>query len=373
MKTTLLTIIAASMLPLAAFAQSPPTQPVPPVPPNQPPGADRHEKNEKKVPVTFLGIETSEVPTVLSDQLGLAKGFGLVVDYVVPDSPAAAAGVQQNDIIKMLNDQILMEPEQLSKLIRSYSEGTTITLTLLRKGKEEKVTAKLSKKDVPQDREFGPGRHRHGFPFGDHDMDDFGLNGDFNEQMKHLKEQIGSVNERVIHDAVMQSQAAAQQVRDEAQRRRDEAQRIRDDVQRARDQARRYADRAREQARRAAGQIEVTRSDADGGLRTTNIDIGKAQIVYSDDKGELRLEKIDGKKVLTAKDPQGLLQFSGPVETEEDVNKLPNDVRERYLKLKEHDLPSALSSPHTEQKNDSDTDEGDEENNTGTTQSFQTL
>jgi S1-C subfamily serine protease len=68
-----------------------------------------------KVPVTYLGVETSEVPRVLSEQLGLAKGFGLVVDYVVPDSPAAAAGVQQNDIIKMLNDQILTDPEQYAQ------------------------------------------------------------------------------------------------------------------------------------------------------------------------------------------------------------------------------------------------------------------
>ena len=68
---------------------------------------DHHEKRPK-VPVTYLGVDTSQVPTVVSDQLGLAKGFGLVVDYVEPNSPAATAGVQQNDILKMLNDQILI-------------------------------------------------------------------------------------------------------------------------------------------------------------------------------------------------------------------------------------------------------------------------
>jgi PDZ domain len=374
MKTKLIAVIALTLLPLAAFTQAPPNQPNPPPPPGPPPGngPERHERNEKKVPVTYLGIETSEVPTVLSEQLGLAKGFGLVVDYVVPDSPAAAAGVQQNDVIKMLNDQILTEPDQLSKLIRSYSEGTTVTLTLLRKGKEEKVTAKLSKKEVPQGRE--PGRHRHpGFPFGDHDMGDFGLNGDFKEQMENLKERIGDTSQGIIHDAVMQAQAAAQQARDEAQRRRDQGQRVRDAAQRARDEARRFAERAREQARRAAGQIEVTRSDEEGGLKTTNIDIGKAQIVYSDDKGELRIEKIDGKKVLTAKDPQGLLQFSGPVETQEDLNKVPAEVRDRYQKLQEHDLPSAISSQHADQDKDSDVDEDDEGESSSATQSFDTL
>ena len=93
------TIAAIALLPIAGFAQTPPAPPMPPTPPIPP---DRHEKTPK-IPVTFLGVETSEVPNVVSEQLGLAKGFGLVVDYVVPDSPAAAAGVQQNDIIKIFS------------------------------------------------------------------------------------------------------------------------------------------------------------------------------------------------------------------------------------------------------------------------------
>jgi S1-C subfamily serine protease len=91
------TIVIITLLPIAGFAQpSPPAPPIPPTPPSPP---ERHEKLPK-VPVTFLGVETSEVPNVVSEQLGLAKGFGLVVDYVVPYSPAAAAGVQQNDNFK---------------------------------------------------------------------------------------------------------------------------------------------------------------------------------------------------------------------------------------------------------------------------------
>src|SRR4029077_8029985 len=136
---------------------NPPSAPLPPLPPNPP--KDRDRDKGPKVPVTILGVETSEVPRVVSEQLGLAKGFGLVVDYVVPDGPAAAAGVQQNDILKMLNDQILTEPDQLAKLVRSYSEGTNVTLTVLRKGQEQKITVKLTKREVPQRHEFGPGRH----------------------------------------------------------------------------------------------------------------------------------------------------------------------------------------------------------------------
>jgi hypothetical protein len=331
-KKSILLIAAIALLPLATLAQSPPPNPPNPPPPPGPPERpeDRHEKMPK-VPVTFLGIETSEVPNVVSEQLGLSKGFGLVVDYVVPDSPAAAAGVQQNDIIKMLNDQILTEPGQLAKLVRSFSEGTNVTLTLLRKGKEQKVTVKLAKKDMPQHPEFGPRHHRHGgFPFGEHDFGDFRM-GDLTEQMTRLKDQLGDQNRGLVHDAVVKA---------------------RDEMMRARDEA-------REQMERAGDQIRFWSKDQDA-LKATKIDIGKAQIVFSDDKGEMKLETVAGKKLLTAKDPQGKLLFSGPVESKEDLDKMPADVRQRYEKLREHDLP-AVGSPGDGDEESGPTDLDEEE------------
>ena len=93
------TITIIALLPIAAFAQTPPAPPQPPQPPHPPgmpghhePGMPGHREKGPKVPVTYLGVDTSQVPTVVSDQLGLAKGFGLVVDYVEPNSPAATAG-----------------------------------------------------------------------------------------------------------------------------------------------------------------------------------------------------------------------------------------------------------------------------------------
>ena len=182
MKTKTLAMIAAlGLLPITGFAQTPPAPPnpsvapIPPVPP-VPPYKDKDKDKDRgpKVPVTFLGVETSSVPRVVSEQLGLAKGFGLVVDYVVPDGPAAAAGVQQNDIIKMFNDQILMEPDQLAKLVRSYPEGTNVTLTILRKNAETKVTVKLGKKEVRQR---------------DHDYGMFNME-DMNEKMQAMTEKM---------------------------------------------------------------------------------------------------------------------------------------------------------------------------------------
>src|SRR6476620_8079620 len=294
--------ITIALLTIAAFAQTPPPPPQAPQPPRppHPPGMPGHDEKRPRVPVTYLGVDTSQVPTVVSDQLGLAKGFGLVVDYVEPNSPAATAGVKQNDILKMLNDQILIEPSQLRKLLQTFPEGTEVTLTVLRKGQEQKLTAKLARKEVPQ--------RRGAFPGGNHDRDwDFDATGDLGEQMKNLKEQLKDQlgdQRGIIRDAVTQAHEAAR--------------------------------RARDDAHRAADQLRIFFED-DGAAKASKIDLGKAQIVFSDDKGELKLANVDGRKLLTVKDPQGKLLFSGPVETKEDLDKMPADVRERYDRLQQHD------------------------------------
>src|SRR6478672_3635893 len=318
--------ITIALLTIAAFAQTPPAPPQPPQPPRppHPPGMPDHREKRPKVPVTYLGVDTSQVPTVVSDQLGLAKGFGLVVDYVEPNSPAATAGVQQNDILKMLNDQILIEPSQLRKLLQTFPEGTEVTLTVLRKGQEQKLTAKLARKEVPQ--------RRSAFPGGNHDGHwDFDATGDLGEQMQNLKEQLKDQlgdQRGIIRDAVTQAHEAAR--------------------------------RARDDAHRAADQLRIFFED-DGAAKASKIDLGKAQIVFSDDKGELKLANVDGRKLLTVKDPQGKLLFSGPVETKEDLDKMPADVRERYDRLQQNDLPTVAPRSDAESADDADTDDADDQ------------
>src|SRR5438132_978765 len=324
MKIKSIAIIAAiAFLPIAGFTQTPPAPPGPP-PPDQPGHKHEHEK-APKVPMTFLGVETSQIPSVVSEQLGLPKGFGLVVDYVVPDSPSAAAGIQQNDILKMLSDQILIEPTQLRKLLQNFSEGTEVTLTILRKGQEQKITVKLTKKEVPQRRSWIPG----GKPGLHWDFDDVGDPGEQMQDLKEqLQEQLGGAQHGVIREAVMKAREAAR--------------------------------RAREDAGRAAREIRILSNDH-GALRATKIDIGKAQIVFSDDKGEMKVENVDGKKLLTAKDAQGKLLFSGPVETKEDLDKMPAEVRERYEKLQQHDLPAVAPRADFDEDESGDADDGDDE------------
>lgn len=335
MKTNSIIFTLAAMLPLLSFAQAPGV-PAPPAPPVAPVPPDTSRDRRPKEPVTWLGVETSEVPRVLSEQLGLARGFGVVVDYVVPDGPAAAAGVKESDILKMLNDQILTEPEQLGKLVRSFPDGTSVTLTILRKGAETKVTVKLAKRDMPV--RHGMGTFDKRFNFGN---GDFGMVENL-ENLKDLKNQLGDMQRGFIHDAVEQAQREAERVKGEVMRAQDEV-------------------------RRSIGQVRVSTTDDNGTIKTTRIDLGKAQIVYSDAKGEMKIDSIDGKKQLTAKDPQGRLLFSGPVETDQDRAKMPAELRERFEKFKEKDLPAAMPPPPLQpslQNNDNE-DEDDDASESG--------
>ncbi|MDP9004838.1 MAG: PDZ domain-containing protein [Verrucomicrobiota bacterium] len=350
MKTKTIAVMAAlGLLPITGFSQTPPAPPLPPAPPTNPvpplqpvvPKDKDHDRDKgPKIPVTFLGVETSEVPRVVSEQLGLAKGFGLVVDYVVPDGPAATAGVQQSDILKMLNDQILMQPDQLAKLVRSFPENTSVTLTILRKGAETKVTVKLGKREVPsRNNYFGPDPSRH------HHDKDMGFN--YNFQMPDMSD---------LPDL--------QKMREDLAKMK-----IGPMVNNAVRDAQREAMRARAEALKAARRVRVVTSDA-GAQKSTTIDLDRAVIVSTDPQGELKIEKVDGKRVLTAKDPQGRLLFSGPVDSKEELEKVPADVRQRYEKLEHKDLPGVMpfasNDRMEEMDNDNDNDndnESDEEDN----------
>jgi serine protease Do len=348
MKTNTLAIIAAlGLLPITGLAQTPPAPPPPPNQPNQPippvPPRDKDKDRDRdkgpKVPVTFLGVETSSIPRVVSEQLNLPKGFGLVVDYVVPDGPAAAAGVQQNDILKMFNDQILMEPDQLAKLVRSYQEGTNVTLTILRKNAETKVTVKLGKREVrTRDNMFD--KHRPGH-------DDFGM---MNEHLNDMKRDMGDFKFEFgdMSDLGPSIRETVANARREAAR--------------ATAQARADARRARDEARRSAREMRVFSRDK-GAMKATTIDLGKATIMFTDEKGEMKIETVSGKKILTAKDPQGRLLFSGPVDTKEDLDKVPAEVRQRYDKLEQKDLQAIIPNQFVDREDADDQDNDNDNDN----------
>ena len=115
---------------------------------------------------------------------------------------------------------------------------------------------------------------------------------------------------------------------------------VREAVARAKDQAM----RAQDEAQRAVRGLRIVTTD-DGLTKSTRIDLGKATVTFSDDQGELKMESVNGVKMLTAKDAQGKVLYNGPIDTEEERATLPANVRQRFEKLERQELPKVPAAP----------------------------
>src|SRR5438270_2763015 len=91
----------------------------------------------------WMGVGVSRVPTALGKQLRMPKGTGLVVGVVEPEGPADKAGLQEDDVIQKLNDQILVNEQQLDVLVRTFKVGDEVKLGIIREGKPQTITVKL--------------------------------------------------------------------------------------------------------------------------------------------------------------------------------------------------------------------------------------
>lgn len=96
----------------------------------------------------WIGLRCSNVDGALRAQLGLAEGKGLLVDEVVPDSPAKKAGVAQFDVLVKYGDRELTTVGDLVEAVQK-TETKEIEVGLIRAGKP--LTLKVT-----------PAEHSHG-------------------------------------------------------------------------------------------------------------------------------------------------------------------------------------------------------------------
>lgn len=89
----------------------------------------------------WLGIECYPVPAPLQAQLNLPEQQGLLVESVVPDSPAAKAGIKPFDILMKVGDKPLKAPGELIEAVEA-AKDKEVSLEVLRGGKPQKIKAK---------------------------------------------------------------------------------------------------------------------------------------------------------------------------------------------------------------------------------------
>lgn len=92
----------------------------------------------------YIGVGYQPVDPQVASALNLNTTNGIVVTQVDPNSPAARAGLQPDDVILALNGQTIDQNHVLTGLLLTHKPGETVTLTVLRNGKQMQMSITLA-------------------------------------------------------------------------------------------------------------------------------------------------------------------------------------------------------------------------------------
>jgi hypothetical protein len=250
-------------------------------------------------PSAYLGAMTAPVDDALATQLKMPIGVGVVVTHVDPQSKAAGV-LKPHDVVRMVDDQLLVNPEQLSIITRLRAPGETVNLKVIRQGEPIDVPVELVSKELPPVR-----RH----PFSS-------SGGGF---MVHsggsVNIQPGGMSARTFafpggSVTIQSGEASPEQARD---------------VERRMRVAFGHADHVRAAGAASSARV-VTRSARPGetGGTWTLTENGRTLTLAIDAAGARRL---------TVTDAAGEPVFAGPVDTDEQEDAIPADLRRGYGEL----------------------------------------
>ena len=97
---------------------------------------------------SWLGVSVAEVTPEKVKELKLPAERGALIGKIVPDSPAAKAGLKENDVVTEINGQRVEGSEQFRRMIREIPAGRTAQLSVWRDGRQQSVTVTLGKADA---------------------------------------------------------------------------------------------------------------------------------------------------------------------------------------------------------------------------------
>jgi S1-C subfamily serine protease len=145
----------------------------------------------------FLGVQSQPVTPELKSRLNLGADQGVLVTEVVPNSPAAKAGLKTEDVITAVNGKAVNDPRQLREAVRQAGVGKEVTLKVVRGQKTQELKAKLEEApggiSFPS---FPPGfRPPEGFP-NPGGQPPF-VSGDAQKKIQQLEKQVQDLEKRV--------------------------------------------------------------------------------------------------------------------------------------------------------------------------------
>jgi serine protease Do len=97
---------------------------------------------------SWLGVGISEVTADKVKELKLPAERGVVLGKVVPESPAAKAGMKESDVVTEINGQRVEGTAQFRRMVREIPAGRTAQLTVWRDGRAQTISVTMGKSEM---------------------------------------------------------------------------------------------------------------------------------------------------------------------------------------------------------------------------------
>ena len=234
----------------------------------------------------WLGVATAPVDAVVAAQLDLPEGIGAAVKMVIPDSPAEAAGIRKHDIFFEIGGEPVKSPEHLGELIRKKSSGESVEVAVIQRGEKKALNLTLGQRPAHLQNNEVENEN----PFGN--RIELGELGGLDFEMLPFKG----------NDAAMGN--------------------FQQQIEKMRKQMEMHLE----------GMFELEQFD--NMLPGAGRIMGSRTMMFSNEEGSIEISSKDGKTNLTAKDPAGEIIYEGAVNTEEEIAKLPENLRDKLKEFK---------------------------------------
>jgi hypothetical protein len=239
----------------------------------------------------FLGVVSEPVPETFTSHLGIDKA--IVVKGLMPDGPAAQAGITANDIITHIGGQAIHSPDELTRKVASHQPGEKIRVAIIRKGKSEDLDVTLGQR--PND-------------FADTTPEPRANKPDLNAIPNDLRERARQMLGENFGEREMNFEQQLQGIFPE--------------MNDAMKQLRQHMDNAMRN-------LEAPKIPRERGIHLQQ----GATFRLSDERGCVEIHSNNGSKEVTVRDKDQRITWSGPWDTAQDKAAAPEDARQRIEAL----------------------------------------
>lgn len=253
----------------------------------------KQPKPEAKAAIAYLGVVSAQVPAMLAEHLGLKPGEGVLVQAVMPESPAAKAGVAVHDVITSVGKEAVGTSMDLTREVGARKPGETIHLNVIHKGKTAELDVTLGTR---------PNEMARINPKALEQLNLDGVPDELADRVRGMIEgNLGGIDMQFGGDAGL---AAPPQMEDAM----------------------------REMKKRMEDAMQGLKLPEPGNGPDINVQ-QNAAIRLLDEQGSIELKSNNGGKEVTIRDKDNKITWTGPWDTEQDKAAAPEDVRKRVERM----------------------------------------